>query len=389
MLNRRSFLISGGTLAIAQVLSGCKASNQDLRVLLLANSIPPQLIGAFRSSLVQKSSLSFTPQAQLRDLFTQLQNWQNSETKTEENLSWLPWRNRTPSPVANLVTMGDAWLAKAIQEQLITPLEPEKLGEWEKLPSLWQQLVRRDETGKLDSQGQIWGFPYRWNTMAIAYRQDKFKKLGWTPTDWQDLWNSDLKRLISLGNQPREVIGLTLKKMGYSFNTLDLEQVPDLKTELIRLNQQVKYYSSTHYLQPLILGDTWLAVGWSGDILPLQDLYPDIGMIIPASGTALTADLWVQPASLETTANQKSLARKWIDFCWQEKGIRAISLFTNGISPMIGNANLAELPKQIRENPLVVNYQSILANSEFFNPLPDTTIQEYEQLWREIRTGNS
>jgi putative spermidine/putrescine transport system substrate-binding protein len=353
---------------------------------MLANSIPPQLINAFRVSIAQKKSLSFKPEAQLTDLFTLLQSWQKREPHKPKN-HWLPWRKEKASPVANLVTLGDAWLATAIQEQLIQPFQLQNLSEWEKLSPRWQELVKRDEKGYLDAKGQIWALPYRWGVAVIAYRRDKFKSLGWTPTDWGDLWREDVKRLISLVDHPRLVIGLTLKKLGYSYNTFDLKEIPNLEAELIKLNQQVKYYSSNHYLEPLILGDTWLAVGWSGDILPLQEQNPDIEVVIPVSGTCLTADLWVQPASLVITDNQAELTQQWIDFCWQIKGITAISLLSNGISPMISNVNLGDLPKQIRENPLVVNYNSILEKSEFLNPLPQTTVKQYEQLWTKMRQG--
>lgn len=67
--------------------------------------------------------------------------------------------------------------------------------------------------------------------------------------------------------------------------------MPELKT----LNQQVKFYDSRNYLQPLILGDTWLAVGWSTDIIPLIERYHNIKAVIPLSGTSLWADIWVKP----------------------------------------------------------------------------------------------
>ena len=76
-----------------------------------------------------------------------------------------------------------------------------------------------------------------------------------------------MKGNISLLNQAREVIGLTLKKLGKSYNTEDIGQVENLKSELVQLNQQVKFYSSDNYLQSLVIGDTWLAVGWSKDCL--------------------------------------------------------------------------------------------------------------------------
>ncbi len=98
--------------------------------------------------------------------------------------------------------------------------------------------------------------PYRWGSTVIVYNRNKFQELGWMPKDWSDLWREEVRSRISLLNQPREVIGLVLKKLGKSYNTENLDQVPGLEKELRTLNQQVKFYSSNTYLEPLIIEST-------------------------------------------------------------------------------------------------------------------------------------
>ncbi|MGK7871878.1 MAG: extracellular solute-binding protein [Xenococcaceae cyanobacterium] len=397
ILTRRSFLLSAGTMALTQVLSGCSGEQAALKVLLLKGSIPPQLLGQFRKQLAQRRGLIFKAEVQLKDLFRLLQTWQKKSSLEETDRDWLPLiKGRTPA-IADLVTLGDYWLAEAIQENLIQPLDIEELDGWQKLSSPWQpwqNLVKRNDQGEPDSGGAIWGAPYRWGSTLIAYRRDKFKTLGWTPTDWSDLWREELRDRISLLDQPREVIGLTLKKLGYSYNTPDLTKVPNLKSELLALQQQVKFYSSDNYLQPLILGDTWLAVGWSTDILAVRSRYPIIDAVIPQSGTSLWADLWVQPtqpASESTNSpslegkNNLSLINQWIDFCWQPQSASEISLFTAAASPVILSMKKDDLPKDLRENPLLAPPPQILENSDFLSPLPPETLKQYQSLWKEIR----
>lgn len=209
MLSRRSFLFGVGTVTMAQILAGCKSENGALRVLLLENSIPPQLIGKFRSTTSQSSI--FTPEPQLKTLLSLLETWQNKDSSENPQKSWLPWGNQKSSPVADLVTLGDGWLKGAIEQQLISPLDINELSQWPQLPPRWQEIVQRNQLGMVDKQGQIWGAPYRWGTTMIVYRSDILKKFDWQPTDWSDLWREELQGRISLLNQPREVIGLTLK----------------------------------------------------------------------------------------------------------------------------------------------------------------------------------
>ena len=386
MLSRRNFLKGTGTAILAQLLAGCSDTEAALRVLFLQGSIPPQTIGQFRRQLTANPSISFKIEPQLKDVFDRLKTWQQQAKDKPVSKSWLPFINQPSTPV-NLVTLGDAWLATAISEKLIQPLSLEELKGWQQLPSRWQQLVRRNAKGESDGQGQIWGAPYRWGTVAIAYRRDKFESLGWTPTNWQDLWREELRDRLSLIDQPREVIGLTLKKLGYSYNTLDLAKVPDLKSELLKLQEQVKFYSSKHYLQPLVLGDTWLAVGWSSDILSLTARNRKIAAVVAQSGTSLWADLWVKPATFKDkeTGDRASLAKEWIDFCWQLEGAKQIALFCDASSPILLNLKAEELPQDIRNNPLLSFKAAILNKSEFLAPLPPKILAEYQDLWREVR----
>ncbi|HEY9651362.1 MAG TPA: extracellular solute-binding protein [Coleofasciculaceae cyanobacterium] len=385
-------------LALSQLTSGCNSQQASLRVQLLKNSIPAQLVGRFRRTLKQSAVLKFDPAERLDDLFTLLNSWkQQAKEQDSQQPQFLPFlesipfiRKKTPRK-ADVVTLGHYWLDSAIQEQLIQPLAIEDLKAWQQLPTRWQQLVKRDQQNQPSDSGLIWGAPYRWGTTVIAYDRDKFKELGWTPKDWSDLWRPELRDRISLLDQPREVIGLVLKKLGHSYNTTNVNQIPQLKEELQLLHRQAKFYSSNHYLEPLILGDTWLAVGWSTDALFVQPSYRQIEVVVPQSGTALWADLWVQPTSLANQSNsaqtdeRNSLVKQWIDFCWQPKAAIEISLFAKGISPAIANINPKDLPKNLRENSLLLPDSPVFAKSDFIQPLPQSAMEQYEALWNEIR----
>jgi putative spermidine/putrescine transport system substrate-binding protein len=182
---------------------------------------------------------------------------------------------------------------------------------------------------------------------------------------------------------------LTLKKLGYSYNQTNLATITNLETELATLHRQAKLYSSDRYLEPLILGDTWMTVAWSGDILPLMKRYSTIKFILPRSGTALWSDLWVQPTvkTKETTDNLKSLMEQWISFCWESKTAQQISLFTHGISPIIIDRDKQTLIKDLQNNVFLNSGSLISEKSEFIKPLDKATEAEYLELWKKIRTA--
>jgi len=380
-MDRRTFLLGTGILALGQILVGCSNRERErLQVQVLKGTIPAQLLEQFRRQLEQSANLEFTPVEQLKAVVDLLQSWvKPPEPANSQNwqLPAIPLINPQPPVVADLVTLGDFWLQSAIAQKLIQPLTVENLSQWSKLPSRWQNLVRRNQQGDIDPQGEIWAAPYRWGSTVIAYNRDKFKSLGWIPTTWDDLWREELQGHISLLNQPREIIGLTLKKLGYSYNTNNLQQVPQLEQQLSALHQQTKFYSSNRYMEPLILGDTWLAVGWSTDVIPVIQRYQEIAAVVPESGTAIWADTWVRP--VKSNMNN-SLASQWIDFCWQPPSQKQIAVLSKAASPL----PLTIAPGDIQEGlrSLLLVEPKVFERSEFLLPLSQATTQQYNALWQ-------
>ena len=415
-MQRRSFLISLGSMAIASSLTGCSQQEKSiLRVLALKNSLPPQLLGEFISSIRPISqnngllkdliarlpewlggakldaptpSVELATEAQLSEIFISLQEWVKTGGAEEKGLKFpLIPATRSPEYIPNLISMGDAWLSKAIRHKSIEPITTKNIPNWAKLAPQWQELARRDNLGNSSSTGQIWGVPYRWGTTVIVYRRDLLESAGVKiPTDWEDLWNPQLKQRISLLDRSREVIGLTLKKLGASYNQAEIEEVSNLKPELQKLHQQAKFYSADNYLQPLILGDTWVAVGWSSDIIDLIQNNPNIGAIIPRSGTAIWADLWVQPTRKRVNSPaQTKLVEQWIDYCLQLKTSNQISLLTPGTAPLLSSVESSKILSEIKNNQLILPARAILDKSEFIYPLTSVTQSKYDRLWQEIR----
>ncbi|MBF2058482.1 MAG: extracellular solute-binding protein [Cyanobacterium sp. T60_A2020_053] len=375
MINRRSFLMTSSALLLSSLITGCE-NQADLEIFLLQNSIPIQLISAFKKEFGTQKIINLQPQINLQKIYDFLLKWQGKTSERKDKSRFkIPFINRDSAPdkISDLVTLGNYWLKSAIIEKLINPLETKKLENWANIPPIFQQLVTRNNLGNLDDNSMVWGAPYRWGCTMIVYREDQ---LNFRPQDWQDLWAEELKGKISLLNQPREIIGLILKKLGYSYNEENINQIKELKTELALLNQQVKFYDSTNYLQPLINGDTSLAVGWSTDILPVLNTQKNLKAIIPKSGTSLWADIWVNPINEATNEGRLTNIYQWINYCWQKNSAKSINLFTDGYSPI-----QAETKNNTKAETLSLNK---LDNCDFIEPLNTESLTVYESLWQEI-----
>ncbi|WP_439637748.1 extracellular solute-binding protein [Gloeomargarita lithophora] len=314
--SRRALLAGGGG-----ALAGCAAWNpaDPLRIHVLKNSLPPLWLRRFR----RRHALELQSHPQLPDLYEQLTQ---------------------PIP-PNLVSLGLAWLDMARQAKHLTPLDPTRLTRWAALPPVWRALIQ--------PQGQLWWVPYRWGTTVLAYRRDK---LDWQPQDWGDLWRPDLRQRVSGIAQFREWLAISFRRLGLSINTPPPWPTDDLKAQLQTLHQQMLLYSDKHYIQPLILGDALLAVGWSSDLLPVAQRYPQIQVVVPPGGGAIWADGWVLPSGQSLSAGLQD----WLNFGWEPA--QTASLTAQGIawSP----------------------FAPELADYEFFLPMDTATEAAYQSLRR-------
>ena len=265
-ISRRSLLFGLGSLALTQVVSACQFWQRPPQFLaeFLASSIPATLLKKFQSQIKAQATLKLRPIAQLSEGCCLSAPKKHQGTRCK---NWPLIGSRTPKTptLPDVASLGDSWLQAAIQRQQLEPLTGanDSNTAWQTVPPAFQALVTRNAQGFLDSAGSIWGAPYRWGHLMIAYRVDQMAKIPQPITNWQDLWQDALKGHLSLLDSDRVVLGIVLKSLGQSINTTALDIVPTLEQRLASLNDQVKFNNSDSYLQPLLLKDTWVAVGWS------------------------------------------------------------------------------------------------------------------------------
>lgn len=289
MARTRRWLLAGGL----GWLAGCTAARQrtGLNVHLLKNSLPPVWLRRFQ----RRHTLHIRSHDQLPDLYQQL--------------------SRSHPP--DVVGLGLAWVSEARAQQRLSPL-PTPLR-WSELPAAWRAITQ--------SHGQVDWLPYRWGTTVLAYRRDL---LPWQPRDWSDLWRPELRQRVSTVANFRELLGITCKSLGLSINPPLPWPAQELQERLAALHRQVRLYSDQYYIQPLILGDVWVAVGWSSDLIPVSRRYPQITVVTPTSGSAIWADGWVVPAGQPIS----QAVRDWLHFAWEQEQVEALTTQGIAFSPL-------------------------------------------------------
>ncbi|OVA18404.1 Bacterial periplasmic spermidine/putrescine-binding protein [Macleaya cordata] len=364
-----------------------------LRVVALRGSIPPTWIKDFIQSQGKRLKFRLEFRGALNDIFSDL-----SSSLSKGNL------NPKTAMAADIVSVGDSWLSLGINKGIIEPMEDVEGQDWFKgLSEKWKVYLRRNSDGQLDTVGKIWAAPYRWGSMVIAYKKNKFQKHNIPPIeDWEDLWRPELAGKISMIDSPREVIGAVLKYMGASYNTKDIDsQVTGGRNaalqNLLLLQQQVRLFDSVHYLKAFGVGDVWVAVGWSSDVLPAAKRMSNVAVVVPKSGASLWADLWAIPAASRFTTDRiggrvrgpSPLIHQWMEFClqaaralpFQQEVIPGSSPFALEDPPVEGFQDFKNGKPKLDTNLISgVPPSEILAKCEFLEPLTEATLLDYQWL---------
>ena len=393
MIHRRTLLLGTAGLVASSLLTGCNRNTADtLKVTLLEGAVPPEVLQAFQKQI--STPVNFQTQAQVQDVFQQLQRWQQPKEKPAAWSRFLPWREAETGPSARgLVSLGDYWLKSAIAQDLIQPLSlPDE--SLKPLPIQWQQFVSRDEQGQIGDAQPLWAAPYKVQALVIVYRQSADEQ----PIEsWRDLLAPSLTNRIALPDHPNLVIGLLQKLQTGSFNSsfdnlvsssaATLPLVDQLKAALAEpfalLNRQVKTYDAATALKSLVNEDVQAVVAWSGDVVTALQRYRSLRAVVPAEGSLLSADMWVQPKG----AMMGESAQAWIDFCWQPGPATQISVSDKGLSPIFltekalqGESGFPPALAESRLSPVAMR------NSEPLLPLPEAMQSAYFSLWEQLRS---
>jgi len=194
-------------------------------------------------------------------------------------------------------------LAPMDRAGLIAPLDHARL------PSLGN-LDARFRAPEWDPQLRL-GVPYMWSATGIAFNRAQTPE----PRDWADLWNPALAGRITMLDDPEDVIGACLQKLGYPFGSADEAQLQAAKSEAVRQKRLLRAYINAEVRDQLVAGDVLAAQLWSTTAAQAMHAgtsraSPKIGFVYPAGGYPLYCDC----AVILRESARRELAHEFLEF---------------------------------------------------------------------------
>lgn len=220
--------------------------------------------------------------------------------------------------------------------------------------------------------------PYCWGTVGILYNKTMVEE----PIDsWSVLWDERYKDNILMQDSVRDAFGVTLKYLGYSLNSTDLDELTEATNLLIRQKPLVQAYVIDQVRDKMIGNEAAIGVIYSGEAIYTQMENPNLEYVIPKEGSNIWIDSWVIPKN----ARHKENAETFINFlCRPDIALKNFEYITYS-TPNTEARKLIE-DEAIRNSPIAFPKDSQLENCETFQFLGDDADAVYNELWNKVKS---
>jgi len=173
----------------------------------------------------------------------------------------------------DLVIADDYIIQLAIQEGLAQKLDVSKIDNFSNINPLYQSQFY-DPTNE-------YTVPYGAGIPLIVYNPDA---VGFEITSYEDLWNPALKDNVAIIGNYRVIDGITLKTLGASFNTEDLDLIQKAGDKLLELAPNIRVINDTNTQDYLISGEVAAAFMYTSQVTQALAADPDLKVAYPSEG---------------------------------------------------------------------------------------------------------
>ena len=264
--------------------------------------------------------------------------------------------------LAKLQAGGSGWdvfvptnytITTYVGEDLIEPLDLSKLGNFDAASF----DPRFSDAGSVD--GTLYAVPKDWGTTGFVINT---KHNGGKPlTTWKEFWDiskTDFSGRTMVHDYQLTTIGNALKYFGYSFNSVDPNELAEAEKLLIEVKPHL-YAINSDYQPPLRNGDAWMSMCWTGDGKQLNTDMPEMVYVLGKEGGEIWSDYYAVPKG----APHRDAGYALINFML-DPAVNAKEVLAHGY-PVADSRTNALLPKELLEDPILYPAQELLDALEF------------------------
>lgn len=274
----------------------------------------------------------------------------------------------------DVVCPSDYMIQKMIEKDMLSELN------FEHIPNAKANIGEQyfNQSKEFDPENK-YSIPYCWGTVGILYN----KTMVSDPIEsWSVLWDSQYKDNILMQDSVRDAFMVSLKRKGYSMNTLDSKELEEAKNDLIEQKPLTQAYVIDQVRDKMIGNEAAIGVIYSGEAIYTQRENENLEYVIPKEGTNVWIDSWVIPKN----APNKENAEKFIDFmCRPDIALLNFEYITYS-TPNEEARKLIE-DEEIQNSPIAFPTLSDYDNLETYQYLGGEGEAIYNELWKEVKSN--
>ena len=262
---------------------------------------------------------------------------------------------------------SDYMIERMIDEDLLAPIDFANITNYSAIDDAYKNL-------SFDPENKF-SVPYTWGTVGILYNKTMVSE----PIDsWGALWDPKYEKNIIMMNSQRDAIGVALKYLGYSLNTLEESALSAAKQKLIDQCPLVLTWVVDEVKDKMIGGEAALALVYAGDAVYCKSYNEDLEYVIPKEGSNIFFDSMCIPANCQN----KAAAEKFINFmCRPDIAAKNAEYIGYSSPSTLARELMGEAGQNPTAYPDVTKY-----DLEIFSSLGDKT-KIYDELWTEIKAS--
>lgn len=267
----------------------------------------------------------------------------------------------------DVVIPSDYMVEKMIDEDMLEPIN------FDNIPNY--KYIREDLKHQSFDENDMYSVPYFWGTVGILYNTTMVNDVV---DSWDILWDDKYDGQIFMYDSERDSMMVALKKLGYSLNTTDEDELREAQEILIEQKPLVQAYFGDAIKDKMIGEEGVLAVVYSGDAMYCMDENENLAYALPKEGSNTWTDSMVIPKGAENKEN----AEAFINFMTDPENALINTEYVGYSTP--NEATFGMLDEEMKSNSAYWPSSEDLANNEVFQNLDKSTSKLYARLWTEV-----
>ncbi len=275
----------------------------------------------------------------------------------------------------SLVTMSDWIAAQMFELGYLQRLDKAAMPNVEKnlLPAL------RHPAADPDREFTV---PWQSGMTGLIVRTDLAPEID----EVADLFDPKYEGHVTMLTEMRDTVPMTLKSMG-----IDPDQATEDewlaavdKIDAAADSGQIRDFTGNDYIRDLASGDTWAALGWSGDAVQLQADNANVEFVMPKEGCML----WSTSLEIPVGAPNPEAAQALINYVYDPEVQADIAEWVNYVTPVAGVKEiLRKRDPALARNQLIFPSPSFTADCSFEPVLDGELGDRVTEAFQGVLTG--